>query len=331
MEELAIFEEICKDLNLGTIVGQVTSVSGGYMHKVYKMQTDGGNFALKLLNPAVMKRENAFNNYKLADNLEAKLQWANIPILPALDFNGQKMQCVRNQFFYIFSWNNGKILKPEEIQKKHCKIIGKVLAQIHKIERKQDISQEEVLDIDWDFYVGLANEKCPEIASLLEKNKDFLYFSQEKSNKAHEKLPRVSCICNGDMDAKNVLWSADTPVVIDLESLNYGNPYTELLELALSWSGGEQLHINYDLLKSFIGSYIDEYGKVEADWNVLSHCNNNRLRWLEYNIKRALMIECESENERKLGIEQVSKTIEQIIYYYYTREGIVAEIKTFFA
>ena len=67
-------------------------LSGGLMHKMYKLETDQGIYALKLLNPFIMQRKDAMENYREAERLESILEQKNIPILPALSVNGNKMQ-----------------------------------------------------------------------------------------------------------------------------------------------------------------------------------------------------------------------------------------------
>lgn len=315
MMENTIFADILNKLELGSLTAQVKRVSGGYMHKMYSLETETGKYAVKLLNPIIMQREDVFKNYEIAERLEKILQINDIPIIPALEFGGKKMQCINNQYFYIFDWACGKALSSEEIKKEHCQTIGAILARIHKIEQRKEMSAREEIKIDWDFYIKLSNEKCPEIIALLIDNRELLYDSQKEGNLALKSVPPVISICNGDMDSKNVLWFDDNPQIIDLECLSYGNPYMELFQLALYWSGYENCSINYEHLISFITAYCQEYGKLQVDWDVLYKSNFGILEWLEYNVKRALMIECENEEERLLGIDQVKQTIKHIIYY----------------
>ena len=60
-----------------------------------------------------------------------------------------------------------------------------------------------------------------------------------------------------------------------------------------------------------------ENSKLSRDinWKVLYYANNGRLEWLEYNIKRALMLETDSEEEQQLGINEVKGTIDHVVYY----------------
>ena len=101
------FTDVCKALHLGALQAPVTAVSGGYMHKMYKMTAEQGTYAVKLLNPSVMRRADVFCNLHLAETLEQELQNAGISIVPANTYNGEKMQCLQNQYFYVFDiqWN----------------------------------------------------------------------------------------------------------------------------------------------------------------------------------------------------------------------------------
>lgn len=46
-----VFHEIVRNLDLGRLTSPPVKVSGGYMHKMYKIETQAGAYAVKLLNP----------------------------------------------------------------------------------------------------------------------------------------------------------------------------------------------------------------------------------------------------------------------------------------
>ena len=152
---------------------------------------------------------------------------------------------------------------------------------------------------------------------------DLLNESMKKGNEVVNQLPNYIAVCHNDLDSKNVLWINDDFKIIDLECLGYSNPYLELFTLALCWSGYESCNINFDLFKTFMDSYF-ENSKLSRDinWEVLYYANNGRLEWLEYNIKRALMLETDSEEEQQLGINEVKETIAHVVYY----ESIKSEL-----
>ncbi len=328
MENGVLVQRILEELKLGTLTAQPQRVTGGYMHKMYCLETTTGKYAVKLLNPSIMKRPDVFQNYQRAERLEQVLQENNIPIVPAMEMNGNKMQCIDHQYFYIFPWIEGRALRWNEIRREHCEIAGAILAKIHKIEQSEKPLIRNDICIDWNTYINLAFERGSEIADILHRNRELLYLGQNEFNMSLKNIPSVTCICDGDMDCKNVLWVNGRPVIIDLECLDYGNPFMEMFQLALSWSGGVLCNIDYEFLKTFIAAYEQEYGGIHVDLKALYGFGFGWLEWLEYNIKRALMIESENEEERKLGIEQVLQTVDRIRYYASIKEELLQHIDT---
>lgn len=146
--------------------------------------------------------------------------------------------------------------------------------------------------------------------------------SQNKGNLARKKLPQIVSVCHNDMDCKNVLWNGNDYRIIDLECLSYNNPFMELLELALCWSGYEDCQIDFRLFQAFLQGYKNAGGDLPIDWETLYDCNNGRLEWLEYNIKRVLGMDC-GDDEKEIGIEQMEETIQHIIYYSEMKEQII--------
>ena len=326
MENNKLVESILSELALGSLVSPVVNVTGGLMHKIICAETTTGKYAIKLLNPAIMKRPDVFDNYKVAEHLEGVLQLNHIPIVPALIFDGKKMQRINNQYFYVYNWVDGKALRSDEIKQEHCKLMGSILARIHKIEQRDEDFNGGEISIDWDFYIHAAHKNCPEIVNVLKENKKLLYEAQKLGNTAIKRIPKIAVISNGDMDSKNVLWVKGEPIIIDLECLKYGNPYRELFQLALYWSGYDCCRIDYKLLNTFVKAYVHVYGDFDVNWEDLYYCNYELLEWLEYSVKRALMIECDGDEERQLGIEQTHFTMDKIIYYHSIREELIESI-----
>lgn len=155
-------------------------------------------------------------------------------------------------------------------------------------------------------------------------NKELLCESQNRGNAAIHHIPLVTSICHNDMDCKNVLWLNEDMKIIDLECLGYANPYLELYELALCWSGYEENNINFNYFTAFMDAYFGNRPKPDIDWESMYDSNYGRLQWLEYNVKRALLIECGSTQEQELGISQVKETIDHVIYYHKSKGEIIS-------
>lgn len=317
---------ICSHLSLGTLTAAPERAYGGYMHKMYFVSTDRGRYAVKILNPTIMQRPDVFDNYKRADTLERKLECGGLPIVPSLEFNGSRMQCLDGRYFYVFERIDGRALKSEEIQPLHCEIIGGLLAEIHGLEVLQAKPDRTRLSVDWDGYVSAAEKNCPEILEQLKGSCGLLYDFQLRSEKAVDSLPDTVCICNGDMDSKNVLWTGCAPHIIDLESLDYGSPYTELFELALCWSGYEHCSLDYGLLRTFFGAYIKKAGSIPVSPETLFYSSTGRLEWLEYNLKRAVTSDNADCEEKSAGIQQVKETLDHTAYYHSIRDPLLSAL-----
>lgn len=317
-------------LHLGNQLSEVVRVSGGYMHRMYRLNTASGVYAVKLLNPKVMERPDAMGNYIEADRLESILQKNNIPIIPSLVFNGEKMQELDGQYLYIYEWFAGKTLKVKDITTLNCKKMGETLSGIHNIDMKNEKSLRRYLNIDWEQYIFQAKNQNIFISELLDANKDLLYHSQNSGNNAVYNIPSIMAICHNDMDSKNVLWLNEEFKIIDLECLGYANPYLELFELALCWSGYEECNIDLELFSTFINAYFGDRSKPSIDWEAIYYSNYGRIEWLEYNVKRALLIECSTIEEQKLGIEQVKETLKQLNYYNNIKDNILSCLSKIF-
>ena len=322
------FEKMVDNLGLGKLIFEPSRVSGGLTHKMYKIVTNKATYVVKLLNPLIMKRRDALTNYQIADGFEKLFKDNNIDAIYALEFNGKTMQLQDGQYFYVYNWYDGKSLKDEEIKKEHCEKIGKVLAKIHNITLKEEKIEKKSYLIDWQYYLDLAKEKNSIIYDMLFDKIDLLNESMQKGNEVVSKLPNYVSVCHNDLDSKNVLWINQEFKIIDLECLGYANPYLELFELALCWSGYENCDINFSLFKTFMDSYFaNSKLSRKIDWSILYCANNGRLEWLEYNIKRALMIEADSHEEQELGIKEVKETINHVVYYASIKDEIINNCK----
>lgn len=305
------FDALCDQLHLGAMIEEPTRLYGGLMHKMYRVATDSGVYAVKHLNPHVMARPTAAANFAAAEELERKLEGTDLPLLPALTIGGRKMQEVEGNFVYVFPYFDGKALTEGDVTPAHCEIVGDVLAKLHGVERKVAPIERERLSFDWDEF------------ALSEEDKILLYQMQTAANSAV--LPPLSTICHNDMDPKNVLWNGMDCRIIDLECLGYGSPYLELLETALCWAGFERGAIDLARFDAFVSAYARAGGDLTADWAAVYAANAGRLAWLHYNLLR--MDGAEGEEHRELGKAEVTKTLTCIHGYAAMQETILRKMK----
>lgn len=326
MEKISALMEQC---GLGTIKGQILPVSGGLMHKMYKVQTTTGIYAVKCLNPEIMSRPDAKKNYSEAERLERILEDKGIPIVAAMSFDGKKMVSVSGRYYYIFPWQEGKITDIDAISTEQSYKAGEILGRIHSIEAK-DASQEEPSLSEVDFRGLLESAKAKEnmIAPLLEANMLLLETSQIKLNAARKKLPAMRAISNDDMDPKNIMWHDGNAYVIDLECLGYSNPVSSCLELSLQWAGTVNGNFDKNNLEAFFKGYLSYYDNGFRAYDEVFGIAYTWIEWLEYNIKRALGITSTDADEIRLGELETENTINRIKYLESIEEDICMVLKS---
>ena len=316
MECQLLIEKLFEDLGLGKISFPITSVSGGFMHRMYKVCTENQTYAVKHLNPEIMKRPAAMSNYKKAERLEAILESADIPIVPALIFDEKKMQESQGNYFYIFDWHEGSITDWNNITAEQCWKAGNIQGRIHAIETGRNEQTEstapEFSAIDWKEYLTKAAGHG-EVESLLKENLPLLDYAQTELNKARQSLPNITTIIDEDMDPKNVMWENGDPVVIDLECLDYGNPVSSAIQLSLQWSGITLCNFDVEKQKAFFQGYLKAYDNGFRDYKSVFGLTYTWIEWLEYNIQRALGAS-QDKAEQEMGLAEVKNTINRIKY-----------------
>lgn len=316
-----MWETLCEQWHMGALLEPPRQLSGGLLHRMFGVRSSqAGEFAVKLLNPEVMARADALENFRLAEALEAKLEQAGLPILPALERDGRKLWQLDGQYFYVFAWYPGRALSAQEVRPAHCRRMGEVLARIHAVERRDEPLEEAAFHADWAGHVRALASAQPELSGRLKAALPLLEELERRAAEALPRLPRGLAICHHDMDRKNVLWAGEDYRVIDLECLSYGSPARELLETALCWSGFDRCALDAACLAAFTEGYAAG-GVLPADWAPLYDGNTGRLEWLAYNLGRA---RSEDPAERAVGLAQSGETLTQLSYTHRERERILS-------
>ncbi|WNQ09637.1 phosphotransferase [Paenibacillus aurantius] len=312
-------EILCNELGLGDLEIAPHALSGGLLHRMYAIQTTSGRYVVKALNPEIMARPTAMENF-IRSELIANRAANFVPALPAKTFNGASIQQVDQQFCLVFEWLDGKSLKHSEINSGHCKTMGSILSSLHMGDFSDlgivNNSSEERRLTDWNFYLKKGQESNAEWTSLLFENSQMLNdWNVEAINSAMQ-ISTDMVISHGDLDPKNVLWN-DSPVLIDWECAGYRNPKQDLIETAIYWSENGAGEIDQDKFLSFIDGYKGTVqNEIHANWRmILASGFLGKLDWLEYCLKRSLWIDCTDQDEQKAGTQQVSGTILNIKRY----------------
>ncbi len=313
------FEKLCNMLNLGELIKPPEAITGGLLHRMFAIETTKGKYAIKALNPQIMARPTAKDNYILSEKI-VRIASSRVPAQPAKIHKGSFLQNIDNQYYMVFDWVEGYSLKAHEITTDHCKKMGSILAEIHDTDFSQIDSLDEISvliqPIDWDFYLRKGRQLDSVWADLLQSNLERLLAWNEKALRASQLLAAERVYSHRDLDPKNVMWDQGQPVIIDWESAGEINPVHDVIETAVYWSTNEAGGINKDKFLAFVDGYQDDQGKVNADWKIVLELGYlSKLEWLEYSLKRSLQIECTDECEQEMGTRHVIETIHALKKY----------------
>ena len=298
-------ENVCKKLNLGDMVLEDSPITGGLLHKMYKVTTNKGVYAIKKLNPLVMQRKESYDNYVRSEKISRYLIEHGISGISSLGNINNFIIKEEDDYYMAFPWLEGHILSSLDLSINHVKKIGHLLGRIHKIGNnypKEKLSSLKE-NTNWKDYLGV-NE-------LFDQNYELITMLDNKAINSYNKLTKNVLISHLDMDLKNVMWDKDdNPYLIDFESANYVNPTFDLLDVSLYWSLAET-NFNFSYFKEFISSYLEEnninYDEVSF---AIDSIYKNHLGWLAYNLDKLIL-----NSKDKEALEEVNKTINSINNY----------------
>ena len=313
-----LINNLINKLELGKLIDEPDRVMGGLLNRMYKVTTSNGIYAIKHLNPEVMKRENAKKNHILAEKIANMAKKNTINCLPAKIINGTALQEFEGNYFFIFDWFEGKAINEDEITINHVQKISALLAKLHNIDFGE-IKNEcnlgtEIIEVNWDFYISKVENK--EIKELLINKKEYLTELDKMSTNARKEILNNLVVSHRDLDLPNILWDSNNiPTIIDWESSGVVNPCEELLETAWDWSGGQE-YFDEEKFRYFIHTYKNNGGDLKDLGKAIYSNFKNKSGWLEYNLKRVCKLECIDDEEQQLGEKEVIRVVNEILKFY---------------
>lgn len=312
-------EKFCQKYNYGKVLN-ISRLSGGLMHKMFKVETDKGVYCIKVLNPEVMSRKEAYDNFVVSESVSNLAKKNDIHISSALNIEGNYLTKLEDMYYMVFNFVDGKTLKDDEITIEHCKKIGNVLAHIHSLDYKEIRLEPNIVECnrlyDWKSYIDNPNFSRMSYKNIFLKNYKKYNSMLKRANERFNESNKNQTICHSDMDPKNVMWNNDNPIIIDWECAGVANPERELLEDALCWSGFLSNNFSEEKFIAIFKEYSKYRSIDNIEWfDVI--CGNlvGRFDWLKYNLERSLGIVSNDEEEMKLAENEVIKTIDEINRY----------------
>lgn len=106
--------KVMNALNLGEVIGEPVEVKGGLLHKMFRVCTSSGSYAVKVLNSEIMKRPTALKNTINSEKIAA-LFANSIPVVAALTVDGKQIHEKDGCYYMVFNWIDGKSIFAPDI------------------------------------------------------------------------------------------------------------------------------------------------------------------------------------------------------------------------
>ncbi len=311
-------EKLCENYNLGNLKREPEMVTGGLMHKMYHVSTDQGEYAIKLLNPDIMKRTEALENM-INSEIVSNALISVIPLVAAKNFEEKNIIEFDGSFYVIFDWLDGKSIFVPDISEYHCEQVGRILGKIHAADIKVDSiekSRNSRDEYDWNMLLEKAQQCNPEYCLVLQESlADVIRWDKHVVSSLHE-VSQNQVISHRDLDPKNVMWKNNEPYIIDWEAAGYVNPFQELIEVLNYWIPDETGQYNKVKFDAMIQAYTENINISNVNWEAVLNCSfDGMLGWLEYSIKRALGMEGTDAKDRQEGMRQTKGTVYELKKY----------------
>lgn len=314
-------EKLVRKFDLGSKIIKATQIHGGLSNRMYRVETDKAEYAIKKLNKTLMQNKTEFERITFAEKVSKIAEENGVFVERALEFEDKIIHEIDEDYYMIFNWNYGSHLQPEDVTDEICNTIGELLAKIHnldfsKIEAEKS-KETETRIIDWQHYANVAKNQNKYYYKDLVENIEILYEINKKTNEALEYAKNNLIISHRDLIKKNIMWNNNIPTVIDWESSGYVNPTVELVQVCWNWANGDVGKFEFEKFGIIVNSYLQHVKKYKKeDMKKLIYANLwEAIEWLEYNLKRSLCIESTYRNEEiELAEKQINYLNHEIKY-----------------
>ncbi len=311
-------ELLCKVYGLGNPLVELQAVSGGLLHRVWRLDTAQGTFAIKQLNPAILQKPHIRAIYRLSEHIAEAMAAHGIPAVAALTCDGDPVQEIEGSTVMVYRWIEGKTLSSEAVEPEYARQIGTLLGHMHALNLQfPELPQpewEHVHDDDWDLLTVHAYDAGIPWATPVRAVMHRLVEWSRLSEQAGERLSQTYVASHRDPGQKNVIWQNEhTPWLIDWEAAGLVNPTMELVSGALDWSGLAGGVLREDTFAAMMESYVNAGGIVrDAGIDALHGVMGIWLGWLVFNMRRSLGESIIDEEERQLGIRETPLAIARL-------------------
>lgn len=309
------FQVVCSMLGLGSLTAGPAQVFGGLLHRMFRVSTTQGQYAVKKMNPEIMGRPGVYDNFRRSEKIARAAYEAGIPAVCAIRLDGEFMHAIDEDVFMVFDWVEGISLPTTAASPEQCRQIGSLLARIHRLDVEIPESDRGTMGamtpILWDSLAAQGAVQEVSWSGELAAAVPDLDLWTMRCIQSMAELQSRFVASHRDLDQKNVLWRDErSPQIIDWEAAGYTNPAMDLVDVALNWGGLTSGQVERESLEAVVQGYLDSGGSISETWEAAFYANlAGRLGWLEYSMKRSIGVIAADEEERQLGIRETEATL----------------------
>jgi Ser/Thr protein kinase RdoA (MazF antagonist) len=324
----SLFEQ----LQLGHIESEPERVTGGLLHRMWRVSTESGYYAIKQLNPEVLKRTQARSDYINSEKISSAYARQGVPAIPAITHHDTPLHNCGEDTIMIFPWMDGETLPVGTVDPDRSFMIGLTLAALHSYQPNVDGLPTPIpLEFDhnrWRDSVGRARALGLPWKSDIRSYIPVLIGMSVEYERVSKQLQEELVISHRDMDQKNVLWpDSKSPAIIDWESAGLTNPAQELFDTALNWSGYAIDDPGLESFKSLIKGYRVVYKAPQTSgFMAFMGCLGNWMEWLEFNIERSTS-DSIGGDEKQLANREVKSTLEILQLLYSRSQQLISHFE----
>jgi thiamine kinase-like enzyme len=311
-------DRLCSLFELGPSRAAVSRVRGGFHHRMWRLETQGGCFAVKqLADDMDMANGEIVAQINATEITAREFSRHGVPALHSLHVDRQHLQLLDGIGYLVYPWTNATACHRNRIEEHHAVIVASTLAHIHHsdihVPELRDVpvfpvTAERVVDL-----VRLARQRNVRYSQILEERLDDILRIVELHAPALKRLEQQQVVSHGDLDHKNILWrEGNEPLLIDWESARRLNPTYELLLEALDW-GGITAHFDARPFTTILQAYVDAGGRIVEEMIPAASdaIQGAWVNWLLYNVGRAVGLK--DTHQRAIGSSQVDLVLSALL------------------
>jgi aminoglycoside phosphotransferase (APT) family kinase protein len=251
-------KEVCTAFGLGRALGRPRPARGGMLHRVWRLETERGTYAVKALRPPAGLHEIAWlRDYERSFDLERAALAAGVPTpRPVATEDGSWLARTGEATVRVHEWVQGERLPERQAETGPARLAGALLARIHGLRVVRETGPEAVLPT-WPVETWqLWEQEVPELRGMAAVQRELNRVMEDARALVNDPV-----LSHRDVNAKNLLAGpGGALILIDWELAGPVEPALEAAGSALDWAGAFWWEPDPAVARAFLEGYREGGG-----------------------------------------------------------------------